>query len=115
MRPGRKLPPPFPTSSPPGSDGKVEILRWRYEAGYLLYHADDAVFTADPMKANKPPKRTYGRYWRVVSWHFKWKALVAVKKNGVSKYRMIGSFSNKEEAEAAAISHYQRFGVEVIS
>lgn len=34
--------PPMPTSHPPGSEGRVEIMAWRLDHGYALVHPDDA-------------------------------------------------------------------------
>jgi hypothetical protein len=35
-------PPPEPCLDAPGSDGKIETLRWRLEHGYALHQPDDA-------------------------------------------------------------------------
>ena len=33
--------PPFPTSAPPGSVEKVDVMRSRHEQGYQLWHPED--------------------------------------------------------------------------
>jgi hypothetical protein len=49
-------PPPEPTSEPPGSPGKQDVMAWRDAHGYQPHHPDDA----------KPADRRIGRTWEAV-------------------------------------------------
>jgi hypothetical protein len=43
LEPGRRPPPPFPTTAPPGSPEKIAILQQRNSQGFELWHPDDAL------------------------------------------------------------------------
>lgn len=50
-RPGAGAEPPEPTDWPPGSEGKIEAMAARHEAGYAVTHPADARYPGDPLPA----------------------------------------------------------------